>query len=94
MPIITNLKRVGRFQIHIGIIEKGKPEQLKQLFGEMIITRAEMLLHTGCIDYIAISDMFDPIKPGEQIPVYQFEFKDGNWTAKRIDTEFNKLDKK
>lgn len=94
MPIITNLKRVGRFQIHIKIIETAKQEQLKALFGEMIVTRAEMLLHTGCIDYVAISDFFEPVGPGQQMPIYQFEYKgSGKWEAKRVKSEFDFLDK-
>ena len=93
MPIITNLKRLGRFQVHINFIDKGNPDQLKQLFGKVIITRAEMLLHAGCIDYMAISDEFELVKPGAQIPLYKFEFDGKDWKAKQIEETFNKLDK-
>jgi len=87
MPIITNLKHLGRFQIHIKLIEKADDYQLKKLFGKCIITRAEMILHTGAIDYVALSDDFDLVKPGEQIPFYQWAFDAGVWKAKRINEE-------
>ena len=93
MPLITKLKRVGRFQIHVKIIQDGNRDQLKALFGKMIITRAEMILHTGCIDYVAMCDDFDLVGPGEPIPMYMFDLKDGDWEVKKIEEQFYNLDK-
>lgn len=94
MPIITRLKRVGRFQVHISVIDKGRRDQLEKLFGKLIITRAEMILHSGCIDYVAICDDFEPIDPGSQVPFYTWEFTGDKWVVKKTEENFFKLDKK
>lgn len=52
-----------------------------------------MILHTGCIDYVAICEEFEPVGEGEHIPMYLFELKNGNWKPKKIDEQFHKLDK-
>lgn len=93
MPIITNLKRLGRFQVHIGIIEKADQNQLKSLFGRIIITRAEMILHSGCIDYVGICDDFELVRPGESMPFYEWTNDRGKWIAKRVEEKFYNADK-
>jgi hypothetical protein len=36
----------------------------------MIIYRAEMMFHKDCVEYIAISDLFDEVEQGECPPEY------------------------
>jgi hypothetical protein len=36
----------------------------------MIIYRAEMMFHKDCVEYIAISDLFDEVEQGQCPPEY------------------------
>ena len=84
MPLLTNYRHLGRFSIHIAIINTGEPSQLKNLFGKMIITRAELMLHSGVIEYVAVCDDFKPIKEGQLIPYYRWLYQGGIWKCEIV----------
>jgi hypothetical protein len=50
-------------------------QSLLGLFGKMIIVRAGQCPHLDSIDYWAISDMFDEVEEGSDIPWYEMEFQ-------------------
>ena len=63
-------RRFGRFRITFDAIETGH-EYVYQVMGEVIIIRAEALLHNDMVEYIAISKHFDEVGEGVMIPEYK-----------------------
>lgn len=63
-------RRIGRFKIPRQVIIED-PEMAIEVLKGIIIFRAEMMFHLDCIEYIGISPNFDPIKEGEESPVYE-----------------------
>lgn len=62
--------RLGRF-----IIDKqfllGHKKDLTDLFGKMVVLRVHERVDCWGIEYVAISEMFDPVPFGNVIPLYQ-----------------------
>jgi len=63
-------RRFGRFRIFFDTIDT-EAEYLYQLMGEVIVIRAEALLHNDMVEYIAISKHFDEVGEGTVIPEYK-----------------------
>ena len=63
-------KRIGRFRIFFDTIDADE-EYLYQLMGEVIVIRAEAILHNCQVDYIAVSKHFDELEEGTMIPEYK-----------------------
>ena len=63
------VKRYGNFKISMTLIES-HPDVVRKVMGKCIITRAEFVWASNCIEYTAISDLFEPIKDGMEIPNY------------------------
>jgi len=63
-------RRFGRFHIFFDTINSEK-EFLYKLMGEVIVIRAEALLHNDMVEYIAISKHFDEVGEGVMIPEYK-----------------------
>lgn len=64
--------RVGKFLISRSVLTNlaKNPNNLKTLFGRMLIVRAENLYVEDGIEYTAMSDLFDKIPECEVIPRY------------------------
>lgn len=62
-------ERYGNFKISKKLIEM-QPEAVRGVMAKCIITRAEFVLSSDCIEYTAISELFKPVRWGEQIPNY------------------------
>ena len=62
--------RLGKFEIPREII-LDDPETAIAITNGMLIYRAEMMLHMDCIEYMAISPMFDEIDNGSIPPSYE-----------------------
>lgn len=78
-----NEKR-GKFSIDTYAIEHD-PKQVMKIMSHMIVVRAEHLYMSKRIEYIAISDLFDSLNVGEQIPDYIIELHHGEVpVARRI----------
>ena len=74
-------RRIGAFSIWRRLIDEN-PEEARALMGQCIILRAEMMLHTDCIEYIAISEQFPEINPGDTpTRICWHKTKDGPWVA-------------
>lgn len=73
MPII-NRKRRGKFCISGAFMDDsmrtGDADALLQLMGMVVITRAEYLYLKDVFEYIAVSEYFDEIDDGAEIPEY------------------------
>ena len=63
-------RRLGKFHITFDAIETDH-EYVYQIMGEVIIIRAEALLHNDMVEYIAISKHFDQVEQGAMIPEYK-----------------------
>jgi len=63
-------RRFGSFRIQFDKIENDE-KYLYHLMGEVIIIRAEALLHNSTVEYIAISPHFDELEEGTVIPEYK-----------------------
>ena len=61
--------RIGSFSIHESWMRK-RWRSLLPLFAQMVVTRAEYLFHTRCIEYTATSDLFAPVPPAVEFPEY------------------------
>jgi len=61
--------RLGQFNIQRSAIIES-PELVMAITARMIIYRAEMMFHKDCVEYIAISDLFDEVEQGECPPEY------------------------
>jgi hypothetical protein len=62
------MNRMGRFTVTIDFV-KTAPDNMMRLMGKMIVMRCECL-YFSLNEYVAISYMFDELKPGEKIPTY------------------------
>lgn len=67
--MLSNKKR-GSFKISLDMIEK-QPELVMKIMGKCIVIDSQPLLYEDCIQYIAVSEEFKEIQPGEYIPAYQ-----------------------
>ena len=63
-------RRLGKFYITFDAIETDY-EYVRQVMGEVIVLRAEALLHGFMIEYIAVSKHFDIVEPGFEMPEYK-----------------------
>jgi hypothetical protein len=63
-------KRLGKFYITFDAIEIDH-EYVYRVMGEVIVIRAEVLLHMDSIEYIAISKHFDIVEEGFIMPEYK-----------------------
>jgi len=70
-------RRLGKFIINRELIEE-YPKHVQRIMGMCVIYRAEYLMHREAIEYLAISDHFDPLTPGYEAPVY-------TWTVDGVD---------
>lgn len=68
--------RLGRFEIPREVILDDPEMAIATLLG-MIVLRAEMMLHTDAVEYLAISPMFDEVAPGEVPPNYDIIVEKG-----------------
>ena len=64
-------RRRGKFMVSRELLSEATPE-LVEFMKNFLIIRAEMLFHTDAIEYIAISELFDPVKEGYDAPEYDF----------------------
>lgn len=69
-------KRIGKFKVTLWAINTISDVLKKILFSKMIIIRCEQMMEHKCIEYTAISDLFDEVKKGEAIPEYEMEIEE------------------
>ena len=71
-------RRLGKFYITFDAIEDDY-NYICKVMGEVIVIRAETLLHMDSIEYIAISKHFDIVEPGFKMPEYKaiIHYEDG-----------------
>jgi len=62
-------RRLGRFVINTIVIEKDA-ESVYAVMGQCIPVRAEQVYERDGIEYVAISDQFDPVPHGVVVPEY------------------------
>lgn len=71
-------RRYGRFSIFRPLIELN-PILVKAIMGQCIIVRAEDMYMGNVIEYMAISDHFDELQVGAEIPEYQIRIDGKRW---------------
>ena len=69
-----NRHNLGRFTLP-AIMVDNRPEEVAQVFAllKCVPIRCENMAYNRSFDYMAISERFDEIKPGMEIPWYQLE---------------------
>ena len=70
-----NSRKAGRFSIPHSYIDE-RPEEVKKVMAQCIVTRAESEFCSAEIRYTAISNQFDDISFGDEIPYYTWYFND------------------
>jgi hypothetical protein len=81
----------GKFKISADLFrDVSMIAPLRQLFGLMVVVRAESLHHChSAIEYIALSELFDPHELGESIPEYNLYWNGRSWWAMRLNSRLN-----
>lgn len=67
-------RRLGRFKIDQRWID-ADPDACVALLSGFLIVRAECLMYSNAIEYVAFSDQFDPVPEHEEPPFYLPEIK-------------------
>lgn len=62
-------RRLGKFQIAHHNIED-HPEMVRQIMAEVIVVHCEQMYHTASIHYTALSEHFEDVALGQEIPEY------------------------
>lgn len=63
------LHKRGKFSVSMEIIREN-PDFVMKLMGMCVIVRAERMFVNDSIEYIALSELFDEVEEGHQIPEY------------------------
>jgi len=63
--------KVGAFTISTEMLRELPMSIVNKIFKDIIVVRAEMLLHKNAIEYIANGEPFDEIGIREQVPEYE-----------------------
>ena len=63
--------RIGKVIISDSILCSLDKDELNLIFRELIIVRAEHLLHIPAMEYIAFSEFFDRTIQGHEMPYYE-----------------------
>lgn len=62
-------RRIGRFTIPWEIIEN-RPAEARVALTACLVVRAESMFHMRAVEYIAVSEHFDEVPPGVEVPLY------------------------
>lgn len=65
-------RRLGKFSIDVEVMND-RPDVVKALMGQCIVLRAEHLLASNVVEYVAQCDEFDEAEPGLVVPTYNIE---------------------
>ena len=63
-------RRLGKFYISFDTVDKSE-DYLYQIMGRVIVVRAEALLHSHMVEYVAVSKHFDEVEEGFMVPEYK-----------------------
>ncbi|MBN7763673.1 hypothetical protein JYP52_21275 [Nitratireductor aquibiodomus] len=66
---MLNDRRCGKFEIAVEVIND-VPEVVYAIMAQTIIIRAEAMLASDVIDYTAISEHFEEVPAGSEVPSY------------------------
>jgi len=71
MSKTTQERRLGKFVIHRSlIVDDTRGVMLREIMGRMLVIRAELMMDSDNVEYVAFSDLFDPLGEGEKVPWY------------------------
>ena len=76
-------RRFGRFRVDLQTVVF-KQDELRQLFGQMVVVRAEQMFHCNAIEYTAMCDSFEPTPVGQEPRIYEPVFRNGAWAFIQI----------
>ena len=63
-------RRLGRYRIPRHILLSLEPDPARKLFSKFIIIDCKYLIHLAAFEYIAYSDLFEPVECGQECPMY------------------------
>lgn len=76
---------MGRFFLPDEAINAA-PFQVKQLMGKCIILSVDVRYDIRCLEYFAISDLFEHVEEGEEAPAYRVDkIGDGQYAARKLE---------
>ena len=79
------LSRLGWFRISRDQI-RARPDALLPLFGKMVIVEAKIRWEHDSVEYLAASELFEPVPDGLRAPKYVVKRQeDASWTAERVE---------
>ena len=82
-----NNRKLGRFNISHDAIKQTSQRTLSNVMKHFMPIRAESMFDKGCIEYLAISELFDEVELGAEVPIYDLIIKNGQLdSVKRLDT--------
>lgn len=81
-------RQLGRFRVSLLALEYMLSEAVLSAMSNFLIVRAETLYHMNAIEYVAYSDLFEPVEEGCEPPLYLVEIdSDGDVNAtKRLNS--------
>lgn len=76
-------RKIGKFYIndnyfddfYIGKEFLYKNKEFLSFMKNFLVIKAEHLMHMQCIEYYAYSELFDIVKDGMEIPIYDIQYK-------------------
>lgn len=67
-------RRLGVFRIHPDMLESGDKNALKLMFGRMVVLEARHDYAIRSVEYVAESDLFEPVESFCRAPEYEIVF--------------------
>jgi hypothetical protein len=72
------VRKLGRFKISQELL-RTKPDVIRDaLFSKVVVVEATMRWESHCVEYVAMSELFEELPEHVQAPTYEFVFRDMN----------------
>ena len=78
--------RRGRFRISADCFERMTRRELSRLFAVVYPVHVEARYDMNCIEYVAISLLFDAVDEACDAPFYELQFDGTRWSANKLYT--------
>jgi hypothetical protein len=66
-------KRIGAFTVSAHVIKDWKHQAVQSLFGAVVVLRCEHHFHSDTFEYVAYSELFEPVPSCMVAPRYELE---------------------
>lgn len=77
--------KLGKFEIsHELIKDENLSGMIKRVMAKVIILQAESLYYRNAIEYVGISDLFEEVREGHEIPCYNIIISENDIFAEKL----------